>query len=395
MAPSFVLPSLAALSTPSFPSLASSAPSSATVASVTPANAALALGLSVSIGVAFVARRLRRARRIDCEASANTTAAGTARRTSVNTGSKDDSDLYFASFFTRDGDDQEHDPVGTSWYFGDDEARGALHKTLGADVKTLGALRTVDVTTPSEAHTPLAAVVEEFQPEDLKVGHLFAATEDEEDSANDELDYGYWLFGGAVEVQQQLVPRSMPALTEAASIPAPSSAQVESDDLQFSYLFANGFDEDDEDDEEDETVDHDFDEVSGVPQGFSTAFALRAVGSQTPPSVTVLDVKTVRFASPVKTSGARHVARKAGKVYPVILKAPPRSTSAVLVPRAALATVKIRRTSSLKTVGSGVKGKKDEEKEKENLGGKRNSDRRSSNNNNKPARFIARFPKPS
>ncbi|KAF8208389.1 hypothetical protein K438DRAFT_1961881 [Mycena galopus ATCC 62051] len=391
MAPTLVLASLAALATPSFPALPSTGPSLDSVPLVTPASAALALGLTATICIGLTVRRMRRARHVDCEASANTTAAGTPRKPRVHCSIKYDYNLNLTGLFASDDKDEEHDPVDASWFFSAAETRGQAPETR---LKLVGDSNLIQISA-GDVHTPIEAVVEEFQPENLDICHLFAVAggyegEDDEDF---DFEFPYWEFGQRMEeVIKEVVHIPAPSL-QVAAFHAPCSVEVESDDLQFGYFFHNGFEED----EEDDAVEHDFDEVSGVPSGYPIASPLSAVGSQTPPSVIVLDVKTARFASPVKTSGARHVARKAGKVYPVILKAPPRSTSAVFAPRVALATVKINRTSSLKTVGSGVKGKKDEEKE--NLGGKRNSDRRNSsssnNNNNKPARFITRFPRPS
>ncbi|KAJ7805744.1 hypothetical protein B0H14DRAFT_2878212 [Mycena olivaceomarginata] len=375
---------LPSLNPPSFPTLVSisNAGSYSSFAFATPTNAALALGLTASLIAALAVHRIRRARLADCEAAAKTTAAGLARRASVVPVPREE--LGFRHFFTCVDENNEIDTADIApwWFVNDPLSRGPYHLAPATPKSTIAPANTQ--LTAGDTYTSFTADVE-HAPEVLDLSHLFATlvTDGEEDAdTNDDeedFDYSYWPISRSVaEMPFQEVVAFLPNLT-GAPIQEASTAEVEHDPLGFGYLFSAALeeeeDEEEEEEEDDDVVAHDLNEVSGYP----TLSALDAIRIQVPSAVAILQIHNVAAATPTEISGSRHVAFRPGKGHTVSLRAPPRSSSAVLAPRSPLATpdIKVKRASSLKRFAAafkrdqhGDKGK--EENEKENVKPKAN-----------------------
>ncbi|KAJ7846429.1 hypothetical protein B0H14DRAFT_2772820 [Mycena olivaceomarginata] len=372
---------LPSLNPPSFPTLVSTsnAVSYSSFAFATPTNAALALGLVASLVSAFAVHRIRRARLADCEA-AKTTTAGLTRRASVVRVPQEE--LGFRHFFTCVDEDNEIDTADVFpwWFINDPLSRGPYHLAPEAIPKSTVAPANVRLTA-GDPHTSFTADVE-HAPEVLDLSHLFVTivAEEDADTNNDEedLDYSYWPISRSVaEMPIQEVVAFLPNLT-GAPIREASTAEVEHDPLGFGYLFSAALEEEEDEEkeeEDDDVIAHDLNEVSGYP----IVSALDAICIQPPSTVAILQIHSVTSATPTETSGLRHVAFRPGKGHTVSLRAPPRSSSAVLAPRAPLATpdIKVKRASSLKRFAAAFKreqhsDKGKEEKEKENVKPKAN-----------------------
>ncbi|KAJ7326321.1 hypothetical protein DFH08DRAFT_337326 [Mycena albidolilacea] len=367
---------LPSLNPPSFPTLVSTsnAVSYSSFAFATPTNAALVLGLTASLVTAFAVHRIRRAGLADCEAVTKTTAVGLARRASIVPVPQEE--LGFHHFFTCIDEDNEIDTADVFpwWFINDPLSRGPY--PLATPKSTVAAANVR--LTAGDLHTSFTADVE-HAPEVLDLSHLFATLVTKEDAdTNDEeedLDYSYWAISRSVaEIPIQEVVAFLPSLT-GAPVQEVFTAEVEHDHLGFGYLFSAALEEEEE--EEDDAVAHDLDEVSGYP----IVSALDAIRIQTPSTVAILQVHSVTSATPTETSGSRHVAFRPGKGHTVSLRAPPRSSSAVLAPHSPLAKpdIKFKRASSLKRFAAAFKrdhhsdkDKEEKEKEKENVKPKAN-----------------------
>jgi hypothetical protein len=311
------------------------------------------------------------------QAAAKTTAAGLARRASIVPIPQEE--LGFRHLFTCVDEDNEIDTADVYpwWFVNDPLSRGPYHLAPEATLKSTVTPANVRLTA-GDPHTSFTADVE-HAPEVLDLSHLFVTivAEEDADTNNDEedFDYSYWPISQSVaEMPFQEVVAFLPNLT-GAPIQEASTAEVEHDHLGFGYLFSAALEEEEEEEEEDDAVAHDLDEVSGYP----IVSALDAIRIQTPSTVAILQVHSVTSATPTETSGSRQVAFRPGKGHTVSLRAPPRSSSAVLAPRTPLVTpdIKVKRASSLKRFAAAFKrdqhsDKGKEENEKENVKPKAN-----------------------
>ncbi|KAJ7894784.1 hypothetical protein B0H13DRAFT_1885788 [Mycena leptocephala] len=315
---------------------------------LTPTSGALALGLSISVGVLVaVRRRMCMVKTPDCELLSSTTAAGPA---GDHEPVPEQEDLAFSHLFVCSSDD----------HLDDSSVDDDLSSHVYFEVKTLSTFRAVEFTT-GDVHCALSAAVEVYDPEPgLDFGYFFATAfvDDSEDNDEGEIYPSMEILQrvtsglGVIQHQQEV---HWPCVAETGVVPG-------QEDLAFNYFLAGGLlnDEDEAETEEPHSSENDSDTPVGYPFGHWE----RIVSPNAPAPVHV-QLREVGSTTPSVFCGGHHKAYKAG-----LRRKQARSTSAVLAPRSPLI---VKRTTSIssfaiKSVKGRVKGKDENEKEKENQG---------------------------